>query len=173
MEGGAYGFQASLIDHRKEKTRGRLLTGIPPELRCAYGRLRISYADDMTRMARVKPWISTLGTGRIYQPWTLPTSKVSAKRPQTGVFESLRQLAQLLCVVTQKRAQVNAAKSFLAPIRLLPTEIITLIFKTCMTNEILDNRRSMRTSFRLTQVCKIWRDIATHIPALWSSAYIR
>jgi len=66
----------------------------------------------------------------------------------TGVLKSLRQLAQFLCVVTQKRAQVNAAKSFLAPIRLLPTEIITLIFKTCMTNEILDNRRSMRTSFR-------------------------
>ena len=41
-----------------------------------------------------------------------------------------------------------------------------------VTNEILDNRRSMRTSFRLTQVCKVWRDIATHTPALWSSAYI-
>jgi len=81
LEGGAYGLQASLIDHRKGKTRGRLLTGIPPVLRCAYGRLRITYADDMTRMARVKPWISTLGTGRICQPRTLPTSKVSAEIP--------------------------------------------------------------------------------------------
>ena len=42
----------------------------------------------------------------------------------------------------------------------------------CMTNEILDNRRSMRTSFRLTQVCKVWRDITTHTPAVCSSAYI-
>jgi len=42
----------------------------------------------------------------------------------------------------------------------------------CMTNELLDNRPSMRTSFRLTQVCKVWRDIATHTPALWSSGYI-
>jgi len=89
-----------------------------------------------------------------------------------GVLESLRQLAQFLCVVTEKPAQVNAAKALLAPIHLLPTEILTLIFEMCVTNEILDNRRSMRTSFRLTQVCKIWRDIATHIPALWSSAYI-
>jgi len=30
----------------------------------------------------------------------------------------------------------------------------------------------MRTSFRLTQVCKVWRDIATHTPVVWSSAYI-
>ena len=51
MEGGAYGFQVSLTDHRNENTRGKLLTGILPGLRCAYGRLCISYADDMTRMA--------------------------------------------------------------------------------------------------------------------------
>jgi len=56
-----------------------------------------------------------------------------------GVLESLHQLAQFSCVVTQKRAQVNAAKSLLAPIRLLPTEILTLIFGMCVTNEILDN----------------------------------
>jgi len=185
LEGGAYGFQVNLIDHRKEKTRGRLLTGIPPGLRCAYGRLRISYADDMTRMAWVKPWVSTLGTGRIYQPRTLPTSKFLPKYhkgsycPSKTNFlsprwhpESLRQLAQFLCVVTQKCVQVNAAKLLLAPIRLLPTENLTLIFELCMTNKILDNRRSMRTSFRLTRVCKIWRDIATNTPALWSSAYI-
>ena len=42
-----------------------------------------------------------------------------------------------------------------------------------MTNKrILDNRRSMCTSFCLTQVCKVWPDIATHIPALWSPVYI-
>jgi len=82
LEGGAYGVQVSLIEHRKEKTRGRLLTGIPPGLRCAYGRLRISYADDVARMARVKPWISTLRAGCICQPRTLPTSKVSAGIPQ-------------------------------------------------------------------------------------------
>ena len=67
---------------------------------------------------------------------------------------------------------MNATKSLLTPIRVLPTEIITLIFDVSVTNEILDNRRSMRTSFRLTQVCKVWRDIVTHTPALWSSAYI-
>jgi len=90
----------------------------------------------------------------------------------TGVLESLRQLAQFLCVVTQRRAQVNAPKSLFAPIRLLPTEILTLIFEMSMRNEILDNRRSMRTSFHLTQVCKVWRDIATHTLVLWGSAYI-
>jgi len=42
----------------------------------------------------------------------------------------------------------------------------------CVTNEILDNRRLMRTSFRLTRVCKVWQDIVTHTPALWCSAYI-
>jgi len=67
---------------------------------------------------------------------------------------------------------VNAAKSLLAPIRFLPTEILTLIFEMCVKNEILNNRRSMRTSFRLTQVCKVWRDIATHTPALWITVYI-
>ena len=82
LEGGAYSVQVSLIEHRKEKTRGRLLTGIPPGLKCVYGRLRISYTDDMTRMAWVKPWVSTHWTGRICQPRTLYTSKVSAKIPQ-------------------------------------------------------------------------------------------
>jgi len=96
-----------------------------------------------------------------------------------GTVKSLRQLARFLCVVTQKRAQVNAAKSLFAPIRLLPTEILTLIFEMCMTNKILDNRRLMRTSFRLTQVCKVWRDI-TGLPliprlfgALFTSTVLR
>jgi len=89
-----------------------------------------------------------------------------------GVLKSLRQLAQFLCVVTQKRAQVNAAKSLLAHICLLPTGILTFIFEMCVKNEILDNRRSMRNSFRLTRVCKVWRDIATHTPALWITVYI-
>jgi len=127
--------------------------------------------------ARNRTHLSTLDVAYVqgfYQKATKDLAGLQSQMSElhAGILESVRQLAQLSCAVTQRHARVNAAKSPLAPIRILPTEISTLVFEMYVTNEILDNRRSMRTSFRLIQVCKVWRDIATHTPALWISVCI-
>lgn len=62
----------------------------------------------------------------------------------------------------------NTAKSFRAPIRRLPPEILNNIFEWCYDPDIWE-KRGTSAPLLLCQVCKTWRDVAISNPLLWDS----
>jgi len=91
--------------------------------------------------ARIRTHLSTLDVAYVQGFCQKATKDLAGLQSQmyelhAAILESICQLAQLSCAVTQRHARVNAAKSLLASIRVLLTEILTLIFEMCVTNDI-------------------------------------
>lgn len=72
------------------------------------------------------------------------------------------------------QAYIGQKESLLVPIRLLPFEIISLIFSFSCPGNIFSVRKSAISipALPLSQVCKPWRDLAHQSPSIWSNITI-
>jgi len=86
-----------------------------------------------------------------------------------GLYTSIQQLcvtaAELSSTVLRKQHLVDTAKSFRAPIRRLPPEVLSMIFSMCREPDICDNRSGRL----LSQVSGMFREVALSTPSLWDS----
>ncbi|KDR79893.1 hypothetical protein GALMADRAFT_277256 [Galerina marginata CBS 339.88] len=81
---------------------------------------------------------------------------------ETTVLQSCRELAPL------KEKPLQAARSFCAPIRTLPPEVLNIVFEMCLPEGFYRlNKR--KAPLVLCHVCKLWQDIAICNPLLWNS----
>jgi len=86
-----------------------------------------------------------------------------------GLYTTIQQIcvkaAQLSSTVLRKQHLVNTAKSFRAPIRRIPPEVLSMVFSMCRESDTCDNR----TGRLLSQVSGIFREVALSTPSLWDS----
>jgi hypothetical protein len=63
--------------------------------------------------------------------------------------------------------------AFLSPLRTLPASILANIFQHSLPSSGDMPREGFdRTPFRLSQVCRVWRNVALHSPSLWAVVHI-
>ncbi|KAK0491700.1 hypothetical protein EDD18DRAFT_1080433, partial [Armillaria luteobubalina] len=113
-------------------------------------------------------------------PTTIERNRLEATLSKTPVhvaeLDSLIDLTtSLLRYLTKNRNQAIAnqanAKNILSPSRRLPTKVLTEIFIRCLPlydpgGSPLDPRAF---PWRLSHVCRKWREVAIGTPKLWSS----
>lgn len=87
------------------------------------------------------------------------TSIIEFKTSKARSAKQLENLQPLLASARLKEAKIRA---FLAPVRILPEEVLSEIFQT--VHQHLDIG-----GWTLTQVCRVWRAVAFDTPSLWST----
>ncbi|KAJ7581408.1 hypothetical protein C8J56DRAFT_833435 [Mycena floridula] len=78
-------------------------------------------------------------------------------------------------VLEKERLQANVAsyKAILAPIRLLPEDMLREIFVSCLPSEEAASTAITDAPLLLGRVCRSWREIALSTPELWTSIHIQ
>ncbi|KDR76196.1 hypothetical protein GALMADRAFT_267841 [Galerina marginata CBS 339.88] len=82
------------------------------------------------------------------------------------------QLKVLYAQQEATRHSNNMLRSLLAPIRRLPSEILSEIFKFCLPREKFIRPAAGEAPLLLTQICAAWRDVCISNAVLWSSLEI-
>ncbi|PPQ71346.1 hypothetical protein CVT26_011983 [Gymnopilus dilepis] len=79
-------------------------------------------------------------------------------------FKDVRALCETEVFIRKHEASLSS-------IRILPNEILVLIFLACLPDvdsaPLCPAKWHTISSFRLSQVCQTWRDLAVHTPQLW------
>ncbi|KAF7357425.1 F-box domain-containing protein [Mycena sanguinolenta] len=88
-------------------------------------------------------------------------SKIASIQNEIAVLES--QIAALVERREQECAAGDALRYLAAPIRTLPIELLTEIFVLASTAF-----KHIRDAFRVSQVCRHWRQVASCTPRLWT-----
>ncbi|KAF8910610.1 hypothetical protein CPB84DRAFT_1231141 [Gymnopilus junonius] len=82
------------------------------------------------------------------------------------------QLKRLHASQEESRNSIRILNSALAPIRRLPPEVLTEIFRLCLPKEKFIRPSASHAPLLLTQVCSAWRTICISSATLWSSLEI-
>ncbi|PPQ95231.1 hypothetical protein CVT26_014921 [Gymnopilus dilepis] len=82
------------------------------------------------------------------------------------------ELKQLHALQDASHVSLYILDSALAPIRRLPPEILSEIFRFCLPNTRFHRPSPSRAPLLLTQVCCSWRKICISTPSLWTSLEI-
>ncbi|KAJ7509846.1 hypothetical protein B0H11DRAFT_1680427, partial [Mycena galericulata] len=64
-------------------------------------------------------------------------------------------------------AQIQSYKIALAPYKILPPEVLAIIFVNCVGTPIILPPSSREPALALAGTCKSWRNIILSIPNLW------
>ncbi|KDR79895.1 hypothetical protein GALMADRAFT_222829 [Galerina marginata CBS 339.88] len=87
---------------------------------------------------------------------------------ESTVLQSCFELARLYARLMTKKKQLHAARSFCAPVRTLPPDVLNVVFEMCLPEGFYTlNKRN--APLILCHVCKLWRDIAINNTLLWKS----
>ncbi|KAJ7581434.1 hypothetical protein C8J56DRAFT_895852 [Mycena floridula] len=78
-------------------------------------------------------------------------------------------------VLERERLQSNVAsyRAILAPIRLLPEDMLREIFVSCLPSNKAASTAITDAPLLLGRICRSWREIALSTPALWASIHVR
>jgi hypothetical protein len=70
-------------------------------------------------------------------------------------------------------ARISKLRAGAAPIKRVPTEILSEIFRLCISSLRIPITQSDTTPWKLSHVCSHWRELVLHTPKLWSNLSIR
>ncbi|KAJ4471558.1 hypothetical protein J3R30DRAFT_3526585 [Lentinula aciculospora] len=90
--------------------------------------------------------------------------EMEAARLQTDIF-------RLKCQLKVNRQALAVIHNILAPIRRLPSELLSNIFREyCSLKKIrpITSRKSLKPQLLISQICSTWRNVAFGTPTLWS-----
>ncbi|KAL1744055.1 hypothetical protein HDZ31DRAFT_22030, partial [Schizophyllum fasciatum] len=71
----------------------------------------------------------------------------------------------------QRQAEVDLHRAVVAPVRILPTEVLSYIFELCMENTP-SKPNATQAPLLLCRICSRWREVALGTPALWCNLHI-
>jgi hypothetical protein len=71
------------------------------------------------------------------------------------------------------QSRIFANRARISPVRLLPTELLQRIFKTCLPDERYIIPRTSSAPLLFRQICRHWRHVAEATSELWSSIKIQ
>ncbi|KAJ7592873.1 hypothetical protein C8J56DRAFT_1127435 [Mycena floridula] len=110
---------------------------------------------------------SALPTGaeRVYLNQLLDTSNHEISRLTTAIDELVLEREKL-------QSNVVAYKAVLAPIRLLPEDMLREIFVSCLPSNKPANIAITDAPLLLGRICRSWRELALSTPELWASIHV-
>ncbi|KAJ6512007.1 hypothetical protein C8R47DRAFT_939850, partial [Mycena vitilis] len=77
---------------------------------------------------------------------------------------------ELVILRNRRRKRVQTLRAIVSPLRLLPPEILSLIFMNCPradTEGAIQNPSPLLAPLLLVQICSRWRHVALDTPRLW------
>ncbi|CAK5268253.1 unnamed protein product [Mycena citricolor] len=106
-----------------------------------------------------------------------PSSENEAQLIVAAIADAQKKLNDLEAHITALQHQgaklrhfISQHNSILAPIRRVPNEILTEVFRVCVDQDARRERR--RVPWTITWVCARWRAVALNAPHLWRSVSI-
>ncbi|KAJ4471456.1 hypothetical protein J3R30DRAFT_3299633, partial [Lentinula aciculospora] len=126
------------------------------------------------------PFASMIGTNHVPTLSELNQLKDSLLLPENELHRvnfEIHRIRTFLDVLSQEKQQIeryiDAHKALMSPVRQLPSETLSEIFKWCLP---FDPPYAVRNIYQapliLTTICRSWRLTAINTPRLWNSLHV-
>ncbi|KAJ2932047.1 hypothetical protein H1R20_g5036, partial [Candolleomyces eurysporus] len=144
--------------------------------RCSEARLPGTLVEPTGHLAFLDHYLSTNDAPSADEQQAISTYLARPKQRLQDVSKEIRDLEDRLADLQRRRAplvtHIRKYRAISSLIRRLPDDIIREIFRRCLSTERYPVAHVAEAPLLLTIVCKRWREIALHMPELWSKAHI-